>query len=91
MCKLGDPEGYFENLDMYYGMIFNIKSNIAPPCSIGKDKQSMRVEQRVYSWIKKKDGKLQTFQLNTIAYPWEILYDMYQQVQDSNYFDWGED
>ena len=75
--NLGAPEGYFDHLDMYCGMAFDKKGdNVAPLCSTGSSNSLFVWSQESMDELKRKGGKLQTHQLNVVAYLWEICYDL---------------
>ena len=74
--NIGAREGYFDNLDMYCGMAFDTKEDVKSLCSYGADDSLFVWSKESMNELKKKGGKLQTLQLDAIAYLWEICYDL---------------
>ena len=68
--------GYFGNLDMYCGMAFDKKEDVAPLCSDGADNSVFVWSKQSINELKKKGDNLQKVQLDAVAYLWEICYDL---------------
>ena len=60
---------------MYCGMPLDARDNVVPLCSDGRDDSPFVWSDEASDKMKKKDGKLITLQLDTIAYLWEMCYD----------------
>jgi len=84
--NIGAPEGYFDNLGMYCGMAFDSKGDKTPLslCSDGKDNSLFIWSRERMYVLKKKDAKLDSFQLHAVAYLWEICHDLLLATN------WGE-
>ena len=75
--NVGVPEGYFDNLWMYCGgMVFDANGIIAPLCSDNEEDSIFVCSSESMDELKKRDGKMQTLQLNAVSYLWELCYDL---------------
>ena len=74
--NVGAPEGYFDNLWMYCGMAFDANGIIAPLCSDNEEDSIFVWSSKSIDELKKREGKMQTLQLNAVSYLWELCYDL---------------
>ena len=74
--NLGAHEGNFDNLVMYCGMAYNKKMDTTPVLSQGATDSLFVWSNEVICELKKKGGDLKKFQLDAVAYLWEICYDL---------------
>ena len=59
---------------MYCGMAFDANGIIAPLCSDNEEASINSSSSESMDELKKRDGKMQTLQLNAISYMWELCY-----------------
>ena len=74
--NLGAPEGNFDNLVMYCGMAYDKKMDTTPLRSRDATGSLFVWSDEVISELTKKGGDLKKFQLDAVAYLWEICYDL---------------
>jgi ribosomal protein L15 len=76
VTNLGAIKGYFDNLEMFCGMAFDVKQCVTPLCSNGADDSVFIWSTLTIDELKKKEGNLQKYQLDALSYMWELCYDL---------------
>ena len=81
--KIGEIGGFFDNLEVYFGLAFDRTGDVSPLCSDG-------AENRLFVWskysteiMKQRDVSLQESQLLEISYLWEICDDILLAKHDN--------
>ena len=60
---------------MYCGMAFDANGIIAPLCSDNEEDSIFVWSSESIDELTKREGKMQTLQLNAVSYLWELCYD----------------
>ena len=74
--NLGGNKGFFEDLQAYCALGFDKKGDVSHLCSHGLDDSLFVWDDECMGELRKKDGELKSWQLRTVAYMWELCYDL---------------
>jgi len=81
--NVGAPKGYFDNLIMYCGMVFDVKADVKPLCSNGANDSLFVWNEETMNELKRRGANLQRLQLDAVAYLWELCYDLLLAEKDN--------
>ena len=74
--NLGAREGYFDNLDMYCGLAFDRSKDTSALCDDEASGGLFVWSEEAVNELKNRGRDLKKLQLDTVAYLWELFYDV---------------
>ena len=65
-------QGYFEDIEVYYGMGFDREEDVSPLCLVNSDKSLFVWSEKTLGKLRRKEGDQRNKRFIAISYLWEL-------------------